>query len=75
MNKNEVIDLYNEHETDRIIVRHKKSKTIYDLSRDVVDCAEDEYVYGYFVEDNPRRKTIHGWFYLENVEFVRPVKT
>lgn len=70
MNTLEALALFDEHDCYNIVVRHNTSKVQYFLSRDVVEAADEGFVYGYFVKNNPRRKQAHKWFYLNNVDFV-----
>ncbi len=70
MNILEALALFDEHDCYNIVVRHKTSKVQYCLSRDVVECSCEEFVYGYFIKNNPRRKQTHKWFYLKSVDFV-----
>ena len=44
-----------------------KSGTRYWLEREVVECALDEFVYGFNVDYNHRRRGDYKWFYLKNV--------
>jgi hypothetical protein len=63
--------LFDEHRTRNIIVV-SRSGVQYCVNRDIVETCEDDFVYGYFINRNFRRKGTFRWFSLRNMRFVSP---
>lgn len=70
MNQSQALALFSTNNCHMIVVENIKSGVRYVLERCVVEQADEEFVYGHYVNRNPRRRGTYRWFFLKSVRFV-----